>query len=107
MSRMPAMLMCSVRGMGVAERVSTSTRVFMCWMLSLWLTPKRCSSSTMSRPRSLNCTSLLSRRCVPTTRSNSPSRSLRAISRCSLGVRKRLSMSNFTGKPAKRFLMVL
>ena len=52
---MPVRLISSVRGIGVAVSVSTSTSVFSCLIASLWLTPKRCSSSTTSRPRSLNC----------------------------------------------------
>ena len=68
-SRTPVRHMCRVRGMGVAVRVSTSTSVRICLMRSLCVTPKRCSSSTISSPRSLNATSLLSRRCVPITRS--------------------------------------
>ena len=52
---MPVRLISSVRGIGVADSVSTSTPAFRCLICSLWLTPKRCSSSTTSRPRSLNC----------------------------------------------------
>ena len=52
MSRMPDRAMFSVRGMGVAESVSTSTARLISLMCSLCATPKRCSSSTMSRPRS-------------------------------------------------------
>src|SRR5579872_6547579 len=51
MSRSPTSDMCSVRGMGVADMVSTSTSLRICFSRSLWRTPKRCSSSTMSRPR--------------------------------------------------------
>ncbi len=46
--------MCRVRGIGVAVRVSTSTCVRSCLIRSLCFTPKRCSSSTTSSPRSLN-----------------------------------------------------
>ena len=59
MSRRPERAMFSVRGMGVAERVSTSTWRLISFSRSLWVTPKRCSSSITSRPRSLNSTSLL------------------------------------------------
>ena len=55
-SRTPVRASCSVRGIGVAVSVST-------WILprsslsrSLWPTPKCCSSSMISRPRSLNST---------------------------------------------------
>ena len=69
---MPVRLISSVRGMGVAESVSTSTFTLRRFMASLWVTPKRCSSSTMSRPSFLNDVSSLSRRWVPMTRSTSP-----------------------------------
>ena len=72
MSRMPLMAMFRVRGMGVADRVSTSTPWLSSLMCSLWVTPKRCSSSTTSRPRFLNFTSLLKSRWVPMTRSHLP-----------------------------------
>ena len=61
--------------MGVAVRVSTSTSRLSCLSASLAATPKRCSSSTMSRPRSVNFTSFWSRRCVPMTMSTVPSAS--------------------------------
>ena len=46
-------------------------------------TPKRCSSSMMTRPRSLNCTSLETSRCVPITICVSPSRRRWIVSFCS------------------------
>ena len=49
-ARMPAMHMYMVRGMGVADRESTSTDVATDLTLSFWRTPKRCSSSTTSSP---------------------------------------------------------
>ena len=72
MSRSPTSDMCSVRGMGVAVMVSTSTFLRICFRRSLWRTPKRCSSSTISRPRSANLTSFESRRCVPIRMSTLP-----------------------------------
>ena len=54
MSRMPSSDMCSVRGIGVADIVSTSTFVASASRRSLCATPKRCSSSMTTRPRSLN-----------------------------------------------------
>ena len=61
-SRMPLIAMLSVRGIGVAERVSTSTPLKRVLSFSLAATPKRCSSSTMTSPKSLKptsfCTSL-------------------------------------------------
>ena len=102
MSRMPDMAMFRVLGMGVAERVSTSTPLDSSLICSLWLTPKRCSSSTTSRPRFLNFTSLESSLWVPMTRSHLPvARSERVFEVCP-PVLKRLSTAIFTGKPKKR-----
>ena len=53
MSRTPAIDICSVRGIGVALIEITSTRSFSWRSSSFCLTPKRCSSSTISSPRSL------------------------------------------------------
>ena len=53
MSRMPSSAMCSVRGIGVAERDRMSTSARKDLRRSLCLTPKRCSSSTTSRPEVL------------------------------------------------------
>ena len=51
MSRTLTSAMCRVRGIGVAVRVRTSTSVRSCFRRSLCATPKRCSSSMISRPR--------------------------------------------------------
>ena len=99
---MPTSDMFSVRGIGVAVIVSTSTFLRICLMRSLCATPKRCSSSTTSRPRSLNCTSFDSRRCVPTMMSRRPAASASSVSLISCLVRKRLTMSIFAGNAAKR-----
>ena len=64
---MPTRLISSVRGIGVADIVSTSTLVFSFLIDSLCWTPKRCSSSTTSSPRSLNFRPSASRRWVPIT----------------------------------------
>jgi hypothetical protein len=53
-SRTPVSASCSVRGIGVADSVSTCTSAFSSFSRSLCLTPKCCSSSTISRPRSAN-----------------------------------------------------
>ena len=53
MSRIPASDMCSVRGIGVALMVSTSTSVRSCLRNSFWRTPKRCSSSMTTKPEIL------------------------------------------------------
>ena len=96
------MAMFSVRGMGVAVSVSTSTPRESSLMCSLCVTPKRCSSSTTRRPRFLNFTSLLKSRCVPITRSHSPLSSSRSTREAWAPVPMRLSTAMFTGKPKKR-----
>ena len=53
----PTSDMCSVRGIGVADSVSTSTERRISLRRSLCATPKRCSSSTITRPRFLKPTS--------------------------------------------------
>ena len=55
--RRPERHWCRVRGMGVAERLRQSSVLRSALSLSLSRTPKRCSSSTTSRPRSLKRTS--------------------------------------------------
>ena len=72
----PAATACSVRGIGVAVIVSTSTVARSCFSRSLCSTPNRCSSSMTTRPRSLNFTSFESSRCVPTMTSTSPAATL-------------------------------
>ena len=68
----PARLICRVRGIGVAESASTSTFSFSWRSSSFCLTPKRCSSSTTTRPRSLARTSRESSRWVPIRMSTLP-----------------------------------
>ncbi len=99
---MPVSAISSVRGIGLAVSVSTSTPSAMRLTASLCVTPKRCSSSTTRSPRSLNCTSWASRRWVPTTTSTLPSASPCTTLRCWAGERKRLSSSTRTGYGAKR-----
>ena len=73
MSRTPASARCSVRGIGVArERQDVDLALELLEPL-LGATPKRCSSSMTTSPRSLNRTSFDSRRCVPMTMSTAPS----------------------------------
>ena len=98
-SRMPLIAMFSVRGIGVAESVSTSTPRLISLMCSLCVTPKRCSSSTTSRPRSLNFTSLRRSLCVPMTRSHFPEARSDSSRVVCAAVWKRLSTPMFTGKP--------
>ena len=106
MSRMPDRPICSVRGMGVAERVRQSTLVLSCLRRSLAATPKRCSSSITSRPRSAKSTSFESSRWVPISTSTWPR--CRRPSTCltSRAGRKRETISTVTGKGAKRWRKV-
>ncbi len=98
MSRSPESDMWSVRGIGVAERESTSTsrrsarRSSFCW------TPNRCSSSTITRPSCLGITSRERMRCVPTSTSTFPSANSRRTALISAGFRKRETISTRTGK---------
>src|SRR5918994_970304 len=96
MSRREARPICMVRGMGVAVSVSTSTEVLYSLMRSLCLTPKRCSSSTTTSPRSLGLTSDPSSACVPTSTSTSPARKSAKILRRSAGRVKRERLSTLT-----------
>ena len=105
-SRRPSSAMPSVRGIGVAVSVSTSTSARSAFIASLWRTPKRCSSSTISRPRRLNLTSPDSSLCVPTMMSMVPSSRPSIAALISLAVRKRDISATFTGHWPKRLLMV-
>ena len=107
MSRMPASDMLSVRGIGVAVIVSTSTRLRICLMRSLCATPNRCSSSTTSSPRSRNCTSFDSSRCVPTMISTLPACRSSSVCFCSALVRNRLTMSIADGERREAILQRL
>ena len=102
MSRMPLSAMFSVRGMGVALSVSVSTCFVRSRSFSLWVTPKRCSSSMISSPKSLNSTFLFSSLCVPMSRSTRPSFTRCNISFTCLGLRKRDSTSTVTGNARNR-----
>ena len=105
-SRKPSSAMPIVRGMGVAVSVSTSTSARMAFMASLWRTPKRCSSSTISKPRSLYLTDALSSLCVPTTMSTLPSAKPLIAAVISLPLRKRLISIILTGHLLKRSVSV-
>ena len=84
-SRTPVSASCSVRGIGVADSVSTCTSLFSSFSRSLCLTPKCCSSSTISRPRFLNEIDEPSSACVPTTMSTVPSAMPFLVSASSFG----------------------
>jgi len=92
--------------MGVAVSASTSTEARSCFIRSLWATPNRCSSSTISRPRFLKTTSLDSTRCVPMTTSTVPCRRPSITAFCSFGERNRESSSTRTGNAPNRSLNV-
>ena len=96
-SRMPVSDISNVRGIGVADIASTSTEVRSDFRYSLCSTPKRCSSSTITRPRSLNRTVCCRIRCVPMTMSTPPSRRPVMIASASLPGVKRDSSLMVTG----------
>ena len=106
MSRIPDKAMLRVLGMGVADRVSTSTPLEISFSRSLWDTPKRCSSSTTKSPRSLNWTLFCKSLWVPMITSRVPARRSWSVFFCWAAVRNRLSTSTFTGKPRNRLTTV-
>ena len=59
---------CSVLGIGVADKVKTSMLVLSSLIFSFCSTPKRCSSSMINNPKSLNEISLDNNLCVPMAR---------------------------------------
>ncbi|MNZ75973.1 hypothetical protein D3C78_944660 [compost metagenome] len=101
-SRMPATAMFRVRGIGVAVRVRMSTSLRRALSCSFWRTPKRCSSSMITRPRSLTLTSSCNSLWVPMTMSILPSARSATAAATSLGDLKRLITSTVTGQSAKR-----
>ena len=98
--------MLSVRGIGVADSVRTSTPREISFNRSLWLTPKRCSSSTIKSPRSLKCTFFCSSLCVPMIKSILPDSSSCKVFFICVAVRKRDSTSIVTGNEPKRLSAV-
>ena len=106
-SRTPVSASCNVRGIGVAVSVSTCTSARSCFSFSLCVTPKCCSSSTTSRPRSLNLMFLPSSAWVPTTISISPSASAFLVLVRSACDTSRDACPILTGKPRKRSVKVL
>ena len=79
-------------GIGVADKVSTSTWLRKDFSRSLTSTPNRCSSSMTTRPRLKNSTSRDARRWVPITMSMRPAASPCRISRCSAAAQGRRSI---------------
>ena len=107
MSRMPTRDIWSVLGIGVAERVKTSTLDVVRLIRSLSSTPNFCSSSMINSPRLKNFTSLEASRCVPMTISTCPLASFLSVSFCSAVVSKRLSLAISKGNSAMRRRNVL
>ena len=105
-SRMPDRAMFSVRGMGVAERVRVSTCSARFRSCSLAATPKRCSSSMMSRPRSWKTTFFCSSLWVPMSRSTFPWAVRSRMSLACPALRNRLNTSTVTGKLRNRLTAV-
>ncbi|CAB4955726.1 unannotated protein [freshwater metagenome] len=99
-SRIPVTAISSVRGIGVADIANTSTVVRIFFKDSFCSTPKRCSSSTITRPRSLKFTSCESKRWVPITTSTLPAASSVRISLDSFAELKRDIPATRIGKPA-------
>ena len=106
-SRMPVIAISSVRGIGVADMVSTSTAVRSCLSVSLCSTPNRCSSSTTMRPSCLNRVARWSSRCVPMMMSAVPSAALSIATSASLAVWNRESCRISIGNCAIRSENVL
>ena len=94
--------MCSVRGIGVADIASTSTSSRSWRRSSFWATPKRCSSSSTTRPRFWGTTSRESTRWVPTSTSTLPAAKSASTCFTSAGARNRDTISTRTGKSRKR-----
>ncbi len=91
------------RRRGERQQVRRSARS--AFSASFWRTPKRCSSSTMTRPRSLNFTSGCSRRWVPTMTSILPSASFASsalISFVGLEARQHLDPDRPVGEAVAR-----
>ena len=104
---MPLIAILSVLGIGVADRVRTSTFGKRSLIFSFCATPKRCSSSTISRPKSLNLISEPKILCVPTNKSTLPKAKSLSTSFCLVGETKRLSISILTGNASILFFAVL
>ena len=90
--------------MAVRVRISTSAR--MAFSVSFWRTPKRCSSSTMTKPKRSNFVSFDKSLCVPITMSASPEAMEASAVLISLVVLKRESSTIRTGQAAKRSFQV-
>ena len=101
-SRTPDSDICKVRGIGVAVRVRTCTSLRISFNRSLWVTPKRCSSSITSRPRFLKRTDLASKAWVPITMSTVPRDMPSRVRLASRALTKRDNWLTVIGNPRKR-----
>ncbi len=101
-SRTPVSDIWSVRGIGVAESVNTWTSERISLSRSLWVTPKCCSSSMTSRPRSWNLTALASSAWVPMAMSTVPSVMPARVAFACLVETKRESCRTSMGNPRNR-----
>ena len=77
-----------------------------CLSRSLAATPNRCSSSTTTRPRSLNGRPSMSSRCVPMTMSTAPSARPASVAACSFAETNRDRSRTSSGNAANRWLNV-
>ena len=101
-SRNPSIAIPKVLGIGVAVKVRISTSARNAFNASFWRTPKRCSSSTITRPRLANRVSFDRSLCVPIMISASPLAMASRAALISLVVLKRESSTIRTGQSAKR-----
>ena len=101
-SRIPSKDMLRVRGIGVAVSVRISTSARKAFKVSFWRTPKRCSSSIITKPSCLKLISLERTLWVPIIISTVPFLMPSMALLISLPERKRESSAIFTGQSAKR-----
>ena len=106
-SRTPASDICSVRGIGVAVIDRTSMPIDSCFSRSFAATPKRCSSSTTRSPRFLKRDVLREQpvRADDQVDLAGGERAQDGLA-CRSAVRKRETISSFTGNGANRSLIV-
>ena len=101
-SREPINENCSVRGIGVAVRVSVSTETLICVSFSLAATPNFCSSSMINRPKSRKTIRLPNSLWVPIRMSILPAAKSARICAASLADFERFRYSMRTGKSRSR-----
>ena len=102
MSRSPYMSSPSVRGMGVADMTRRCGLCALPASRPRWRTPNRCCSSTMARPRFLNCTASVSTAWVPTTSPARPSAMAASATRRSAAFMPPTSSVTLTPKGSRR-----